>query len=944
MSPKGASPDREFSFGPYRLIPARRLLLNDGQPVRIGSRALDVLEELVEHAGEVVSKEQLIARAWPGTFVEENNLRGQILQLRKLLGDGIGPNRFVLNVAGRGYEFIAPVLVSTSSAPVLRDDDTPERNEIPTPITRMVGRDETVASVASLLLRRRFVTLAGPGGIGKTTVALAVAHKTRGTYADGAKFVNFSTVSDPGLVAETLALALGSGSSREALMEFLARKEMLLVLDNCEHVVERVAALAEDIVRSAPKVNLLATSREPLRATGESVKRLSPLAVPPASPELSATEALSYAAVELFVERASAVLDTFLLTDASARTVADICRKLDGIALAIELAASRMDAFSVSELAIHLEDRVNFLSKGNRTAMPRHQTLSAMLDWSYALLPANEQTIFRRLGTIAGSFGLETALAVVAGDGIVERDVVPGIENLVSKSLVVADIGEEVAQYRLLQTTRAYALKKLDAAGELAANARRHALYYSNVFETMRAERETAPTPDWLATYAPQLDDLRVALDWAFSSVEHPEMAVAMTVSAIPLWMHLSLTNECRRRVEQALAIPNDLRTDRQNMQLYAALGGALNETAGAGAETVAVLTRALDLADRLADVEHQLRVLWQLWACKFETGEFRDALSMAEKFATAALSSSEPADSQVADRMIGGALLVLGDLEGAARHTRRLVEQITPPRRSDVARFTINQKAQALSQYGGILYHQGYLDQSAAMVQSAISNVLRTAHSTSICNVLVHPACQLALLTEDLEHAREYNALLTEHTFKSGRGVWQVWCRCYTQILRLREADDPGALEALGTAFAELSRWPAHPRNKVLICEYALALGRAGRATEAVTPINETLLRSERAEEWVMYAELLRVKAELVALGLGSRHAARDLLHEAITFSGAKGMISLQLRAAFSLARLDRDGSQGTAARDVLASVYDKFTEGFATPVLVAAQALLER
>jgi hypothetical protein len=329
---------------------------------------------------------------------------------------------------------------------------------------------------------------------------------------------------------------------------------------------------------------------------------------------------------------------------------------------------------------------------------------------------------------------------------------------------------------------------------------------------------------------------------------------------------------------------------------------------------------------------------------CKFETGEYRDALSLGERFAAAASHSSEPADLQVADRMIGGALMVLGDIEGAARHTRRLVEQITPPRRSDVARFAINQKVQAVSQYSGILYHQGYLDQASALMQSAIAEVLGTGHSTSICNVLVHPACQLALLTEDLEHARQYDALLTVHTSKSGRGVWQLWGRCFTQILRIRQADDPGALEALGAAFAELSRWPAHPRNKVIICEYALALGRSGRASEAATLVDETIHRCERAEEWIMFAELLRVKAELVVLAHGSRRAARDLLRDAIARSGAKGMITLQLRAAISLARLDHDGIQGTAARDVLASVYDKFTEGLTTPVLATARALLER
>jgi len=321
----------------------------------------------------------------------------------------------------------------------------------------------------------------------------------------GVWFVDFAPLTDPQFVPSTVASALGLTINSEKVLAGLAAclldKQMLIVLDSCEHVIDAAASLAEQVIGSATGVHILATSREPLRAKAERVHRLPPLASPPSAPGLTAAEALAFPAVQLFVERASESLENFELSDADASVVAEICRRLEGIALAIELAATRVDSLGVHELSALVGDRFWLLRQGRRTALSRHRTLAAALDWSYDFLPETERTILRRLSVFEGAFTLDSATAVVAGSGILGPEAVESLANLVSKSLVSADVSGAVAQYRLLDTTRAYALQKLAESGELEALKRRHAEHHRNLFEQAQPEWETQPTAEWLAEY-----------------------------------------------------------------------------------------------------------------------------------------------------------------------------------------------------------------------------------------------------------------------------------------------------------------------------------------------------------------------------------------------------------------------------------------------------------
>jgi len=427
--------EETFAFGSFRLIPAQRVLLDDGKPLRLGSRALDILIALVEGAGETVHKDQLIARTWPDTVVDDGALRVHVAALRKALGDGRAGRRYIANNPGRGYSFVAPVTREHQhSAPATPDGGT-AANNLPVPLTRIVGRDDIVAALAKQLAQRRLLTIVGPGGIGKTTVAVAVAEAVTPAYKDGVWFVGLASLPDPDLVPSTVSTVLGISQSGatpvSGLAAWLRDKHALIVLDSCEHVIGAVAPLAEAVLKAAPQLRILVTSREPLRAEGEWLHRLASLELPPDSVDLSAAEALGYSAVQLFSERAMAAAEGFIFDDANVAAVLEICRRLDGLPLALELAAARIDVFGVRELADHLDDRFRVLTSGRRTALPRHQTLGATLDWSFQLLSEAEQTVLRRLAVFAGDFSLEAAVAVAAD--IASSEVIDHIASLVAK-------------------------------------------------------------------------------------------------------------------------------------------------------------------------------------------------------------------------------------------------------------------------------------------------------------------------------------------------------------------------------------------------------------------------------------------------------------------------------------------------------------------------------
>jgi len=473
--------ERVICFGSFRLLPAQGLLLDGDKPVRLGSRALDILITLVERPGELIGKDELMARVWPNTFVEPANLTVHIAALRRALCDGRDGNRFLINIPGRGYRFVAPIHGSKEpAAPHPRPVAVGHLHNLPASVRRLTGREDIVAGLSAQFSRDRFVTIVGPGGIGKTSVALTVAQERIENYAHGVWLIDLAPVGNSLLVPAALACAfgieIGAEISLPNLIATLRDKQMLLVLDNCERVIAAAANLAAEVLKGAPGVHVLATSREPLRTEGERVYRLPPLESPPVASGFGAEIALRFPAVQLFVQSTAAVLGAYELSDADAPIVAAICRKLDGIPLALEFAAARVISFGIAGLAARLDDPLHVLVGGCRTSHPRQHTMRATLDWSYDLLTEPEQRVLRRLSIFTDDFTLQAAGAV-ASDGTRSNEIVDQVSELIAKSLVAAKMCGAEARLRLLGTIRAYAAAKLAESGELEATRQRYVEY-----------------------------------------------------------------------------------------------------------------------------------------------------------------------------------------------------------------------------------------------------------------------------------------------------------------------------------------------------------------------------------------------------------------------------------------------------------------------------------
>src|SRR5277367_5222047 len=543
-------PEDVLSFGPFNLFAAERLLKKADEPIALGGRAIDILIALVEQAGEVVPQRELISRVWPHVTVEDANLRFQIAALRKALGDGRDGARYVSNVVGRGYCFVAPVTRSSKPVVSASETTTTERvQRLPRRITRMIGRDETVRSLAQQLQVWRFVSIVGPAGVGKTTVAISAAHTLIDGFHDAVFFIDLAALTDPQLVPTAVASALGLVVQTQdpvvGLLAFIGDRKILLVLDNCEHVIGVAAALAERLVSEAPQAHILATSREALRVEGEHVHLLYSLDCPPEGAGLTASEALQYPAARLFMERATASGHSGVLSDIDAPIAGGVCRRLDGIALAIELAASRVGCVGIRGAAELLDNRFSLLWRGRRTAQPRHETLSAMLDWSYNLLSERERVVLCRLSVFVGDFTLQAAGSVASETEVDESDVIDTVASLVAKSLISTAVINETTYYRLLDTTRAYAAAKLASRREAHRIARRHAIFYSEFLEHDEIIQSLFGE-HYLSGYAPHIGNVRAALGWALS--DHGDVAVGIELAtwAAPLFIGLSLFEECR--------------------------------------------------------------------------------------------------------------------------------------------------------------------------------------------------------------------------------------------------------------------------------------------------------------------------------------------------------------------------------------------------------------
>jgi predicted ATPase/DNA-binding winged helix-turn-helix (wHTH) protein len=933
-----------IEFGRFKVVRHRRELLADGRPVELGGRAFDTLIALIDARGRVLSKDELMSRVWPDRVVEENNLPAQISVLRKAFG---ADRHLIRTVAGRGYQFTGEIRATAApaaGAPPSRMTNLPE------PVSELIGREAELKEVTALATEYRLVSLVGAGGIGKTRLGLEVARLLMPRFADGVFLAELGPLSSPQLVAATVASALGLSHAANTMSHYsvaqsVGTRRLLLLIDNCEHVIEAAAGMAEALLRASPGASLLVTSREPLRVSGEHVYRVPPLDVP-AEDTQDMEDVFRYGAVRLFVSRAHAAEPRYVAEGIVATATAAICRRLDGIPLAIELAATRIPAFGVEGVAARLDDRFRLLMGGSRTALPRQQTMRATLDWSYELLSESERVVLRRLGVFVGAFTLDAAGAVAASDDIPAADVVDAVASLVGKSLVSADVGGAIVHYRLLETTRAYAREKFIENAELGAFAGRHAEYYRDLFQHAEAELETRPTAEWLAAYRPYIADLRAALDWAFSQSGDVGVGVALAAAAVPLWTQLSLLTECRARVEQAIAsLGRQVPRDPRDMRLYLALGHTILHTrASSGQDMNAAFTKALELAEAVNDPRYRLGAIFGLYAYRLTTGEYRIALSLGEKFRAVAADTADPSDVAIGSRLIGLALHILGDQPGARRRLEPLVRsRVATARRSQIL-YQYDQRVLLDCYYARVLWLQGCGDQAKRLTESLVDYARTKDHALSLLYALLIAACPIALYVGDLVTVDRHVRLAFDLAARHGLEIWNVWAQCFEGVLLIKRGDHRAGSQLLQSGLERLPEPAFHHHMSLFLAELAAGLGGAGQIAEGLAVVDKALARAEQTEAGWCLAELLRTKGELLLLERTptSVEIAEKCFQRALDVARDQGALSWELRSAMSLARLWRGQQRASQARKLLAPVYRRFTEGFGTVDLIAAKDFL--
>nr|WP_297531766.1 winged helix-turn-helix domain-containing protein [uncultured Roseateles sp.] len=949
------APDPAFEkvlrFGPFTLDPARKLLLDDGRAVRVGGRALDLLIALVERAGDVVSHDELFARVWPRTVVEESSLRVHLSSLRKVLGDGLDGRRYIASLPGRGYSFVmsvsttpapgfpagvaafATATTSTSAAaasaavataaPIAPIAPIAPR-VLPYRLTGVVGREQELAVIATKLERSRLVTVVATGGMGKTTVALALAGEAVDRYADGVCFVDLAPLDDPALVPHALAHAIGVTAPDPCtwaiLEETIAPRDLLIVLDNCEHLAAAAADLAERVLRIAPRIRILATSREPLEAESETIYRLDPLAVPPVATGSDVEDALAFSALRLFVERATASAHDFRLSSANLATAITICRHLDGMPLAIELAAARVGSLGIHALADRLDDVFRLLRRGRRTVLPRHQTLQALLDWSHALLDDVTRTVLHRLSVFRSSFDLLAATAVAACGRIAPERVVACVLDLVSRSLLELEPGGH-ARYRLLFVTRVYAAERLVEDGDALEVGRRHALSMRAALARANAELRDPRTPlmAWRSAHAASMPDVRAALDWAHGPGADRLLGAELMVESGRLQLEIGLIDELLPRALDALPAlqaHGELQSDLglRLLTLLCMMGGHSLLDRAVPAELPAQLDA---LAGRIGSPEQQRLALFALCVNAFGRGDYPTVVARARRFATLPL---DPLDPTHAAATLTGLRFdalgrhYLGEHDAAWTSGMRVLEHAGPWRAGTYMQMPLPVSMGVLQ--ARIRWLQGFADEALDRALELL-RFCEGGHPFALSHALSLAIIPILLWRGDDERALGFVARLVDHELMHFQSFWIAWAHTYCKVLALRGLD----VEAMRARLGDTAR--ANDMQSDMLCTLA---------PPCVGP--HDLSRVEAGIVGWCAPEVLRVQ--------GERLGSESLLLRALTLARSQGARAWELRAATSLAALWRSVGRPDAAKAMLGEMLAGLSEGRGCVDVRRAMALL--
>jgi predicted ATPase/DNA-binding winged helix-turn-helix (wHTH) protein len=934
-------------FGPFELNVAERSLKKANQLLPLGGRAYDILIALLENAGAVVGKTELIARVWPDVTVEEGSLRVHLSALRKALGDGQFGNKYIASIQGHGYSFIAPV----ARLPADHDSGTASAgiSNLPPALGRMVGRENVVLEIQGLLrTQQRLITILGTGGIGKTTVALSVGHEALADFS-AAFFVDLSTVNDKEHLIGAVVSAVGLDSQlvdpKEGLLNFLRPRRVLIILDSCEHLIEEVAEIADHIFQNTPDVYILATSREALHVPGERVLRLRPLHCPPEQPGLTASEVLAYPAARLFAERVSARRSDFSLRDDEAPMVAEICRKLDGIALAIELAAGRAAVFGVRDTAAGLGSRLDLLKFGRRTANPRHQTLRATLDWSHDHLSDVERIVLRRVAIFIGPFTREAALAVGEHGGIDLSEIEGAVETLVDKSLIVVWPSTRGILYRLLDTTRSYVLEKLDLSGEHHSIAARHANFSiqllessrGNLFDLERAETPAGALPDYLG-------NIRAALEWSFGPDGNDNTAIRTAAAAAQLFLAMSLFVECRGWMERAIDRMAADCDPRDQMEIYSSLALSMMFTTGNSERVRDAFNSALTFAERREDAYQQLRLLSGLSMYLHRMIDAAGSFDVALRAETVAKKTGSPEDAALAASMKGAAYYMLGDHLRAQNHLEQALHSSPTSRRFNATQYLFDLRTTSLFILTRSHWFAGNLDRAARDAERTIGEAERSDHPIALCRALIL-TMPFYFWIDDLQRIERNLSKLELVAEKYSLAPFRAVAVGLKGRHLIRVGRTMDGVHHLQDSLEKLRIVQYEMLVTDFVAELAVSLARQSERAEALALVDRSIATQLDLKRPLHLPALFLAKGLVFACGeTRQNNLAQQCFEEAMALAGQQSALSFELRAGLELARLWIDRGQSQRAHDLIGPVYRRFTEGLATPDLILAKRILEQ
>ena len=932
-------------FGPFALNIQERSLQREGNIVPLGARALDILVNLVLRSGEIINRHDLMDLVWRAVKVEEANLRAQLTTLRRALEDGTNGSRYIVNIPGQGYSFVSPVKWSNDVDEARSSDiGLPGRRDgLPTRIENVIGREDSISTLIDSLKSNRFVTVVGAGGIGKTTVAIDIAHRF---YCESGRynvfFVDLSTVSSDSEVTSVIASVFGcpikTADAISDLVSFIRAKQALVILDSCEHVASAVAVIASRIFEAADEVRLLATSREPLRAEGETIYFLPPLEVPPHE-AMSASDTIMYPAVQLFMERAESSGHEGALSDNDAPIVAEICRRMDGIALAIELAASRVGAFGIKGTAELLTSGAELQIPGRRSAYPRHQTLQAMVDWSFNLLSEKEQVVLLRLSTFAGLFSLHAALDVAGDSGDLMDSIGSVVNSLVEKSLVfVAPVGGTVL-YRLLDTTRAYAALKLLQAGSSPETDRRHALHFVDFLAAVSAK--VASNARGTALYNQHLGNIRKAFAWSFSENGDAEIGRELVANAAYVLMQLSQFSECYRWCDRALAsLPSRQVGTLLELKISEALASSALYTLGNRDETKELIEKALSLATLLGDNRRQLNLLTELNFLHARRADSRAALATAERISLVAGKIGIVEDEVAAKIMLAIACHHTGDQAASLQHCRTAFQIAAD---APAIQLDLTSEARGWFMFARALWLAGYPDQALRLARARMTEMERYTHHISYCVGLTY-AIPVFVWSGCFAEAEAAVEKLLHHADKNSVSDFVSLGQAFKGYLFVELGKEADAIPLLRASLESLHDKQFHIITAMIRCYLAKGLSAIGQFEEAETTVANAIRNALEIGESMTLPDLLRVYGEILLrrpqpdFGLVETHFKASLTEA--RRQSAKGW---ELKAALGLADLWQKQGNNSEATALLRPLYGQYTEGFETMDLTKASDLLK-